>query len=58
MHCASYYGYKNLIPLLSKYGIPINIKIFCDNLPIDEACNETIEKLLKSSSKDPFHKLV
>jgi hypothetical protein len=58
MHCASYYGHENLISLLSQYGIPTHIKNFCNNLPSDEACNSTIEKLLKASSEDQFHKLV
>jgi len=52
MHCAAYYGHYNLIPLLLKYGVPINIKNSFNNLPIDEACSPEIERLLKNASKD------
>jgi ankyrin repeat protein len=38
MHCAAYYGHYSLIPLLLKYGVPINIKNIYDNLPVEEAC--------------------
>jgi len=33
MHCAAYYGYYDIIPLLFKYGIPTKLKNFSDNLP-------------------------
>lgn len=42
MHCAAYYGHYNLIPLLLKYGVPINIKNCFNNIPLDEACTAEI----------------
>ena len=49
MHCAAYYGHYTLIPLLLKYGVPIKIKNFSDNYPLDEAATPEIERLLKNA---------
>ena len=57
MHCAAYYGHYTLIPLLLKYGVPIDIKNCFDNLPLDEACTPEIERLLRNANKDNIYTL-
>lgn len=47
MHCAAYYGYHSIIPLLFMYGIPTDIKNVFDHYPLEEASCKKIEKLLE-----------
>lgn len=47
MHCAVYYGYDNLIPLLFMYGIPTDIKNIYDHFPIDEVHTPKAKELLQ-----------
>ena len=58
MHCAAYYGFHDIIPLLFKYGVPIKFKNKFGHFPEEEACTEAIKSLFKNSQEDMFHKLV
>ena len=57
MHCASYYGHYTIIPLLLQYGVPIEIKNFSDNLPIEESATKEIKALIKDCQSDKIHEL-
>lgn len=35
MHCAVYYGYASIVPLLFAYGMPTDIKNKSDHYPIE-----------------------
>ena len=57
LHGAVYYGQINVVKLLLNYGAKTNIKNKYGHLPIDEASNKDIIKLLKESESDPIVKL-
>lgn len=43
MHCAAYYGHYEIIGLLVRYGIPVNIKNRFEKFPIDDTTSEAIK---------------
>lgn len=57
MHCAAYYGHYTLIPLLLKYGVPLDIKNCYNCLPYKEACTPEIKRLLTDAHKDNIYQL-
>lgn len=57
MHCAAYYGYDNIIPLLFAYGIPTDIKNSYGDYPIQEAERDEIKQMLGKMKVNHIYKL-
>jgi ankyrin repeat protein len=57
MHCAVYYGYANIIPLLIAYGMPTDIKNKYDHYPIEEAASDEIKEILEKMKVNHIYKL-
>ena len=49
MHCAAFYGHYEIIGLLAHYGIPVNIKNYHGDLPIDDAKTNEIKEMIEDA---------